>query len=44
MQESEHDVYSTSTSRRKRLLWIVLAHLLIAVAFFGATFYLGNFA
>jgi uncharacterized membrane protein len=41
MREDEHDV--TSTNRRKRLLWIVLAHLLIVVAFFTATFYLGNF-
>ena len=43
MQEDEHDDYFTSTDRRKRLLWIVFAHLLIAVAFFTATFYLGNF-
>jgi len=40
MQEDEHDEH---TDRRKRLRWIVLAHLLIVVAFFTATFYLGNF-
>ncbi len=43
MREDEHDGYFASTGRRKRLLWIVLAHLLIAVTFFTATFYLGNF-
>ncbi len=43
MQEDEHDDYFAPTERRKRLLWIVLAHLLIVVAFFTATFYLGNF-
>jgi len=44
MQEDEHDDYVASTGRRKRLLWIVLAHLLIAGAFFTATFYMGNFS
>lgn len=43
MQEDEHDDYFASTERRKRLPWIVLAHLLIVVAFFTATFYLGDF-
>ena len=43
MQEDEHADYFASPERRKRLLWIVLAHLLIAVAFFTATFYMGNF-
>ena len=43
MREDEHNGYIASTGRRKRLLWIVLAHLLIAVAFFTATFYMGNF-
>jgi uncharacterized membrane protein len=43
MREDEQDGSFASTGRRKRLLWIVLAHLLIAVAFFAATFYMGNF-
>ena len=43
MQEDEHGDSLASTGRRKRLLWIVLAHLVIVVAFFTATFYLGNF-
>ena len=43
MQGDEHDDYFRSASRRKRLFWIVLAHLVIAVAFFTATFYFGNF-
>ena len=42
--QDEHDDYYASTGRRKRLLWIVFAHLLIVVAFFTATFYLGNFS
>jgi uncharacterized membrane protein len=42
MRQDEHDDCIAS-GRRKRLLWIVLAHLLIVVAFCTATFYLGNF-
>jgi hypothetical protein len=32
----------TSAERRKRLVWIVIAHLLVVGAFFVATFYWGK--
>jgi len=42
MQEDQHREF-TSAERRKRTLWIVVAHLLIVVTFFIATFFWGNF-
>ena len=44
MQEDQHEDSPTSAERRKRLAWIVAAHLLVVGAFFVATFYWGNFA
>jgi hypothetical protein len=45
MQEDDrHDDYFRSSGRRKRTLWIVIAHVLVVAAFFVATFYWGNFA
>ena len=43
MQEGQQDGSFNSTERRKRTLWIVAAHLLVAAVFFIATFYWGNF-
>jgi len=43
MQEDQQEDYFTSSGRRKRTVWIVIAHLLVVGAFFTATFYLGNF-
>jgi hypothetical protein len=43
MQEDPQEDYFTSSGRRKRTVWIVIAHLLVVGAFFGATFYWGNF-
>jgi len=44
MQADQHQDYFTSSGRRKRTVRIVIAHLLVAVAFFAATFYWGNFS
>ena len=44
MHEDQHEDYFTSSGRRKRTLWTVIAHLLVAAAFFAATFYWGNFS
>jgi hypothetical protein len=44
MHEDQHQDFFTSSRRRKRTLWIVIAHLLVAGAFFTATFYWGNFS
>ena len=44
MQEDQHEDSPTSAERRKRLVWIVGAHLLVVGTFFVATFYWGNFA
>jgi hypothetical protein len=44
MHEDQHEDFFASSGRRKRTLWIVIAHLLVAVAFFAATFYWGNFS
>ena len=43
MQEGQQDEDFNSTGRRKRTLWIVAAHLLVAAVFFSATFFWGNF-
>ena len=43
-EEDQHEDYFTSSGRRKRTVWIVVAHLLVVAGFFVATFYLGNFA
>jgi hypothetical protein len=42
MQDDPHDHF-TSTERRRRTLWIVIAHVLVVAVFFTATFYWGNF-
>jgi len=42
MQEDQHQDF-TSTGRRKRTWWIVIAHVLIVAIFFIATFFWGNF-
>jgi len=44
MHEDQHEDRPTSAKRRKRLVWIVAAHLLVVGAFFVATFYWGSFA
>ena len=44
MQDHQQQDGFTSTGRRKRTLWIVLAHVAVVVAFFTATFYWGNFS
>jgi len=43
MQNDPHDDHFTSAERRKRTLWIVLAHVLVVVVFFVATFFWGRF-
>ena len=43
-EDDQHKDYFTSNVRRKRTLWIVVAHVLVVGAFFVATFYWGNFA
>ena len=44
MQEDQQEAHDgpTPAERRKRLVWIVAAHLLVAGAFFVATFYWGK--
>jgi hypothetical protein len=42
MQEDQ-DEHFTSTERRRRTLWIVIAHVLVVAVFFSATFFWGNF-
>ncbi len=42
MQQNQHQDF-TPAARRKRILRIVFAHLLIVAAFFIATFLWGNF-
>jgi hypothetical protein len=42
-QDQSAEDYYTSLDRRKRILRIVFAHLLIAAIFFAATFVWGNF-
>jgi len=42
--QHDNDGYFASTERRRRTLWIVIAHLLVGAAFFVATFFWGNFA
>lgn len=44
MTQNQHGDELTSTGRRRRTLWIVIAHVLVGVSFFVATFYWGNFA
>jgi hypothetical protein len=43
MQEDQHEEYFTSPERRRRTLWIVIAHVLVVGLFFLATFFWGNF-
>ncbi|HUV23384.1 MAG TPA: hypothetical protein VMZ32_16435 [Gammaproteobacteria bacterium] len=43
-EQDQHEDYFTSSGRRKRTAWIVVAHLLVVGAFFAATFYWGNFS
>jgi flagellar basal body-associated protein FliL len=43
MEKEQSQENFTSAEKRKRLRWIVIAHVLIVVAFFTATFYWGNF-
>ena len=44
MQENQHpEDYFTSAERRKRMWRIVIAHVIIVVTFFTATFLWGNF-
>jgi len=44
MQDDQHDdEHFTSAERRKRTLWILIAHVLVVAAFFMATFFWGNF-
>jgi flagellar basal body-associated protein FliL len=42
MQQDQRDDFN-SAERRKRTVWIVIAHLLVVGAFFAATFFWGNF-
>jgi hypothetical protein len=42
MQDNQ-DEHFTSAERRRRTLWIVLAHALVVAVFFTATFFWGNF-
>ncbi len=42
MPEDQQAHGPTSAERRKRLVWIVVAHLLVASAFFVATFVWGK--
>ncbi len=42
MQEDQENHF-TSAERRKRTVWIVVAHFLVGAAFFIATFFWGNF-
>jgi len=42
MQDDQHEHF-TSPERRRRTLWIVIAHLLVVALFFIATFFWGNF-
>ena len=42
MQQDQHEDPFRSPQRRKRMLWIVLAHVVVVVAFFTATFIWGN--
>ena len=43
-EQDQHEDYYTSSGRRKRTVWIVVAHVLVVGAFFVATFYWGNFS
>ena len=43
MQTDRHENFN-SAERRKRTVWIVVAHFLVGAAFFMATFFWGNFA
>ena len=43
-EDDQHKDYFTSSGRRKRTVWIVVAHVLVVGAFFVVTFYWGNFA
>jgi hypothetical protein len=42
-QDQQDEEHFGSAERRKRTLWIALAHVLVVVAFFVATFFWGNF-
>jgi len=42
-QDQRHEEHLSSAERRKRTLWIALAHALVVGAFFVATFFWGNF-
>jgi hypothetical protein len=44
MQQDQHEDPFRSSQRRRRMLWIVLAHVAVVVAFFAATFVWGNFS
>jgi hypothetical protein len=44
MQQDQHGDYFTTAERRRRTLWIVIAHALVVGAFFVATFFWGNFS
>ncbi len=43
MQENQPDAYFTSAEKRRRTWRIVIAHVLVVVTFFVATFFWGNF-
>jgi len=43
MREQRHEDDFNSSERRRRTLWIAIAHLLVVGVFFMATFYWGKF-
>ena len=43
MPENRDEEYFASAARRKRTVWIVIAHLLVVGLFFASTFFWGNF-
>ena len=43
MQQNQHEDEFRSPERRRRTMWIVIAHFLVVAAFFVATFFWGDF-
>ncbi len=43
MQECQRDIEVDAQARKTRLKYIVIAHLIVVISFFVASFYWGNF-